>query len=434
MNPKHLQMPIKLSVGLVVVLQTACGGGPTAVTDAVPVAFEIQSGDGQLFFPNSPLPHRLAARLVDENGDPVVKGGVPVTWQLIAGDGLVTGTGDTTSALGVAFADAAFGTSVGVIRIRLTADGIRSVDFSARATLPGPIAFVSNRRTGIFGNVIEGYPGDLYVMNEDGSDVVGLFPSNFVIQSLFDPAWSPDGDELLFTRAIGRPAGGTPGLLPIGMFAIDADGSGEAQVPVIGLPSYVRYFSDPAWSPDGNRIVANLAAEGVAGIPPEVTSGALHVMNRSGIDARPLNVNTDTGRAPDWDATNERLAFECDRGGTTAICITDENGDSLEMLTSGSAPDTDPAWSPDGSQLLFARDTLDGGGIWRINADGTGLEQIVVGRTMSPSWSPDGTRFVYELNDDGRIDVWLFNFASGLRVNLTNATSRDSDPVWRRTW
>ena len=409
---------------------TACGQ-PTAAVDAVAVAFEIQSGGDQLFFPNSMLPERLAARLVDETGTPVQRGGIPVSWEVVAGDGSIIAVDDTTSEQGSVSAEVTLGPTLGTSRFRLTSSDITAVEFAARATLPGPIAFISNRRTGVLGNNLEGFPGDLYVMNEDGSDVVALFSSGFVVQSLFNPKWSPSGESILYSRSIGRPAGGTPGLLRIGLFVINPDGSDESQVPTVGLPEYVRYFAEPTWNADGSKFVVNLAAEGVLGLPPEVIPGALHVVRVSGFGAQPLTNIPGTARAPSWDGVTGRIAFECLGGFTTAICVADENGGNLVTLTDGVVPDTDPAWSSDGVQILFARDTLVGGGIWRMDADGGGLQQVVEGRAMNPSWSPDGNRFVYEWNVDERIDVWLYDFSNNTSINLTNAGSRDSEPAWR---
>lgn len=408
----------------------ACGD-PASIAEATAVAFAIQSGDGQLSFPNRPLPERLAARLVDRDGSPVLQSGRRVEWKITAGDGTVTGVGDTTSALGAVSADVVLGPSEGVTRVVVAADRIASVEFSARATLPGPIVFVSNRRTGIVGDDVGGYPGDLFVMNEDGSDIVGLFDPRFIVQSLFDPVWSPSGESILFVRTIGRPAGGVPGLLRIGLFEIKPNGSDESQIPAAGLPPYVQYYADPEWSPDASEILVYLAAEGGNDVPPELTPGALHIVPSSGTDARPLDGVMGTARAPSWDVATRRIAFECAGGATRAICIVKGDGTGLVQLTDGAVPDTDPVWSPDGSQLLFARDTLSGGGIWLMREDGTGLRRIVEGRAMSPSWSLNGERFVFEWHVSGQIDVWLYDLTTDTAINLTNAASRDSEPAWR---
>jgi TolB protein len=52
-----------------------------------------------------------------------------------------------------------------------------------------------------------------------------------------------------------------------------------------------------------------------------------------------------------------------------------EGGDP-RRLTANSVPDTDPAYSPDGTKTAFVRDN----DIWVMNADGTGQAPITVAR------------------------------------------------------
>ncbi len=66
-------------------------------------------------------------------------------------------------------------------------------------------------------------------------------------------------------------------------------------------------------------------------------------------------------------------------------------------LTTGSAREFQPAWSPDGQWLAYLTWTPAGGHIWKMRADGSGPSQPLT-RTAAfysdPVWSPDGTRIV----------------------------------------
>src|SRR5262249_43925441 len=73
-----------------------------------------------------------------------------------------------------------------------------------------------------------------------------------------------------------------------------------------------------------------------------------------------------------------------------------------------------PAWSPDGSRLLFARVNVSKGvgRIWIMNADGTGHRLLVsdAGRSdIKASYSPDGEHIVFTrcLPNFERCAIWI---------------------------
>src|SRR5439155_23096123 len=62
--------------------------------------------------------------------------------------------------------------------------------------------------------------------------------------------------------------------------------------------------------------------------------------------------------------------------------------------------DWEPAWSPDGKQIIFVSCCLDDFALWKMNSDGTGRSDI--GGTFygleDVDWSPAGDRIAYTVD------------------------------------
>lgn len=52
------------------------------------------------------------------------------------------------------------------------------------------------------------------------------------------------------------------------------------------------------------------------------------------------------------------------------------NGSAQTRLTNISAPDAQPAWSPDGTKIAFTSNRVGDSQIWVMNADGSGATNI----------------------------------------------------------
>ena len=102
-------------------------------------------------------------------------------------------------------------------------------------SMTGKIAFVSDR---------DHPSGEIYVMNEDGSNVVRLTHNDSAEAT---PAWSPDGTMIAFSREVDCDYSCT-----FDVFVMNADGTAARRLPT-GWQTY-QHNSDPAWSPDGRSV------------------------------------------------------------------------------------------------------------------------------------------------------------------------------------
>ena len=102
------------------------------------------------------------------------------------------------------------------------------------------------------------------------------------------------------------------------------------------------------------------------------------------------------------------------------------------QLTHHPAEDRAPAWSPDGTRLLFASDRDGDYEIYSIQADGTELLRHTDNDVsdLSPAWAPTGDRFVFESQRQAPNGLWIQELADGRARLLLPDPSPELVPDW----
>ena len=236
----------------------------------------------------------------------------------------------------------------------------------------------------------------LFVMAADGSGAHALTRRSARTGDA-NPAWSPDGRSLAFAHfdQSARRIVSTLEVMPA------AGGPARSLARVTFNGRHLDSLSQPAWSPDGSRIVYTVTRLGHGGnFHP-----SLFVVAAAG--GKPKLVAREAESAA-WSPDGTRIAFasvrdhhgqtcgedECDYNGE--IYVMDANGRHPRRLTRNTGDDDEPDWSPDGTRIAFSSDRNFPDGespeLYSIAPDGSCLTWLTNGApgSDSPDWRPGG--------------------------------------------
>jgi len=233
----------------------------------------------------------------------------------------------------------------------------------------------------------------IYLLNSDGTGLTQLTDSADGVANR-DPAWSRDGQRLAFAR-------GNPGDQSWDIYIMDADGSNVVQLTNGG------YNVEPAWGPDGGKIVFTSTVFGSAGLLViDVGAGSGQsgeiLLDFPGWDAQPawspdgktITFTSDSFQAYDFHYDLGAMSVD---GSTIRPLLT-----GPFFWNEGLTHYFQSAWSPDGQSLgvvicAYAFDDCHPDSAIAIaNSDGSGLRVIAqAGSHSHPSWSPDGHWIAY---------------------------------------
>jgi Tol biopolymer transport system component len=117
--------------------------------------------------------------------------------------------------------------------------------------------------------------------------------------------------------------------------------------------------------------------------------------------------------SPSWSPDRREIVFANDSvggriGNFEIFKFTLGDHDSLRQLTFRDRANSQPAFSPDGSRILFVSD-LDGNAeIYLMNSDGTGLLRLTrnPAEDKSPHWTIDGRNVVFSSTRGGKSAIY----------------------------
>jgi hypothetical protein len=209
--------------------------------------------------------------------------------------------------------------------------------------------------------------GDIWVMDADGDNARNLTAS--LGSTDREPAWSPDGTRIAFSRGI-PDAGG------FRIWAVDADGTNPTQV-----TSDAGSSGDfaPAWRPDGTRIAYTRVGP----------SSDIYTVDPSGGGTEVGYVVTNrTENHPSWSPDGSAIAFTTNVADGNGNEVYRQVGAAGTPTPVGSSPadDNNPSWSPDGTRIAFTSNRTGSDQIWTVGSSGVEQAPVNVAAGNQPDW------------------------------------------------
>ncbi|MBV8673503.1 MAG: serine/threonine-protein kinase [Acidobacteriaceae bacterium] len=255
--------------------------------------------------------------------------------------------------------------------------------------------------------------GDLNTVNEDGS---GAHKLASVGGFTYDLSWSPDGRTIRFTR----------GDFFGSLWEITSAGSNLHQLLATWHPSWGKCCG--RWSPDGGFFVF------LAG-PLESEAKLYALDERRGPFQRPVKDPVLLTPGPiNWDAAvfsrDGKKIFATGSTRRGELVRLDPKSNQFQPFLGGISAEM-VGFSNDGKSVAYV--TYPDGVLWRANRDGSDRVQLTSQpfKPVDPAWSPDGTKIIFTSPSTQGWHAWIVPSRGGSPQRLLpDDSEQETDPSW----
>lgn len=255
-------------------------------------------------------------------------------------------------------------------------------------------------------------------------------------QGACQPAWSPDGMRLVFVSPCKGPyiLGQDPAK-NTSLYIINVDGSNLTAIPSVSGGDF-----EPAWSPDGTRIAFTSLRDG--NMQVYILTLADQSFKRLTIPSIFGSDSSTEARQPSWSPAGDQLVLAVRRLGAYQIwAISDTGQDAQQLVRSGQELwDYYPVWSEDGKTIIFTERRAGAIALpWQMsiryqNRVASAPTRLDLGTLPieHAAISSDGLWLAVQGRDvSGNTDIYYMAVTGAESTRLTNNKGQDFDPVWR---
>jgi serine/threonine protein kinase len=236
--------------------------------------------------------------------------------------------------------------------------------------------------------------GQVWIAHADGSEPRRVYACESALRM---PSWSPSGDRVL---AVSVP------LANAAIWYVVVPANGDS-VQVVHPASGLSLTSNPVWLGSGDRIcyaIIEALATSVTGQASRIVEHTL----RSGKVRDILNLPS-TCRDLAVLGPGKLLIGVAQQ--SQNLVLVDHPGRPNERerwLTRGAASDRQPAFSPDGSRVLFSSSRSGNLDIWEMDTESGALSRITdhSGNDWDPAYTPDGESILWSSDRSGVFEIW----------------------------
>ncbi len=208
------------------------------------------------------------------------------------------------------------------------------------------------------------------------------------------------------------------------IWLVDSDGAER-----VALTGAGERALSPVWAPDGTRFAFTLLGEGKGPVLiQEFGSG-----RRTTVSGADSDLNITPAFSPDG---THLLWARSNGDGTDLYSVDLTRNCCAQRLTVGRYSDNlSPTFAPNGRRLAFVSTRPGLPQVYAMAPDGTGQELLVpfdfgaTGPSHAPEWSPDGTAVVFHRELRGVPQLFVYDVTARKVRQLTSA-GRNEDPTW----